>query len=361
MNTKRLDKIMGNLSREGLTQMIVCDPATIYYLTGNHIHSGERMLVLYLRADGKHKLFINKLFNLSDDAGVEPVWFSDCDDSVALLVAHTDHTSPIGVDKDWRAQFLLHFMEMGGATACINASPCADLARSCKDTHEQALMREASRINDECMGEFITLIHDGVSEQEVAKQIPAIYRAHGADGVSFDPIVGFGANAADAHHEPDSTTLKVGDCVMFDVGCIKDGYCSDMTRTFFYGKASAAHMAIHELVRKANETAEAIIRPGVPMCDIDKAARDVITLAGYGDNFVHRLGHSIGFECHEAGDVSAVNPTPAQVGMVFSVEPGVYCKDDVGVRIEDLVLVTESGCEILNHYPKTFAVLPQQA
>lgn len=358
MNRQRLVKILGNLSQAGLTQMVICDPSTIYYLTGNRIHTGERMLVLYLRTDGKHKLFINKLFHLSADVGVEAVWLTDCDDGVAVLAEHTDHTAPIGVDKDWRAQFLLRFMELSGAAACVNASACADLARGCKDVQEQARMREASRINDECMAQFVTLVHEGVTELEIAKQIPAIYRAHGADGVSFDPIVGFGANPADAHHEPDDTRLQQGDCVLFDVGCSKDGYCSDMTRTFFYGEVSAAHRAVYELVRKANEAAEAIIAPRVRMCDLDKAARDVIAAAGYGDNFTHRLGHSIGFECHESGDVSAVNPTPAQPGMIFSVEPGIYLAGDVGIRIEDLVLVTESGCEILNHYPKSLVVLP---
>ena len=167
----------------------------------------------------------------------------------------------------------------------------------------------------------------------------------------------FGANAADPHHAPDGTVLKEGDCVLFDVGCRKDGYCSDMTRTFFWRSASEHHRQVYETVRRAQETAEAGVRPGVRLCDIDAMARDVIAAAGYGPNFTHRLGHFIGLETHEYGDVSPADCRMTESGMIFSIEPGIYLKDDIGVRIEDLVLVTEEGCERLNRYSKELEVL----
>ncbi len=146
--------------------------------------------------------------------------------------------------------------------------------------------------------------------------------------------------------------LKAGDCIVIDMGCRKNRYCSDMTRTYFCKEAAPEFAAIHDLVRTANELAESMVRPGVPLCDLDKAARDHIAAAGYGEYFTHRLGHFIGQNDHEKGDVSSANHNLAKPGMIFSIEPGVYLPDKFGVRVEDLVLVTEDGCEVLNRVDK---------
>ena len=130
-----------------------------------------------------------------------------------------------------------------------------------------------------------------------------------------------------------------------------------MTRTFFWQQASDEARAVHDLVREANEKAEALVRPGIPLCELDKAARDHIAAAGYGEYFTHRLGHFIGQRDHEQGDVSSANTTLAEPGMIFSIEPGVYLPGKLGVRVEDLVLVTETGCEVLNHVDKHWKVL----
>jgi Xaa-Pro dipeptidase len=219
-------------------------------------------------------------------------------------------------------------------------------------------MREASRVNDLAMAEFIKNVRAGITERQLASTMEATYRRLGADGgFSFDPLVSFGKNAAIGHHEPDDTPLKEGDCVLIDVGCRKDSYCSDMTRTFFFKNVTEQNRKIYDIVRRANQAAEVMIRPGVRFCDIDQAGRDVIEKAGYGKEFTHRLGHSIGIEVHEVGDVSCANTDEVRPGMIFSVEPGVYLEGETGVRIEDLVLVTEDGCEILNHFSKDLRVL----
>jgi Xaa-Pro dipeptidase len=232
-----------------------------------------------------------------------------------------------------------------------------DYTRGIKDAEEQKKMIATSEINDAAMAQFKTLIHDGVTEAEAAGKMLEIYRNLGAEGFSFSPLVAFGANAADPHHEPDDTVVKPGDCVLFDVGCIKDGYCSDMTRTFYFKEVSEHCREIYHIVRRANEAAEALIRPGVRLCDIDAAARDLITKEGYGPQFNHRLGHFIGLKEHEYGDVSSGFDWPVQPGMIFSIEPGIYLTGDTGVRIEDLVLVTEDGVKILNRYPHELEII----
>ena len=217
-------------------------------------------------------------------------------------------------------------------------------------------MREASLLNDACIEKAAAHIKAGMTELECADYIRSLYKEAGCIE-SFSTIVSFGANAADPHHEPDDTVLKPGDGIVIDMGCEKEGYCSDMTRTFFCETADPDYAAIHDLVRSANEKAESLIRPGVRFCDLDKAARDVISEAGYGEYFTHRLGHSIGMQAHEAGDVSQGNPAEVQEGMTFSIEPGVYLPGKFGVRVEDLVLVTADGCEVLNHSDKHWKVI----
>ena len=274
-----------------------------------------------------------------------------------IVAKYLDKDAHLGVDKELKARFLLPLMEMKAAAGFVNASLAVDNTRGIKDEEEQELMRISSDINDKAMAQFKAIVHEGVTEKELADQMLKIYMDLGADGYSFEPLVAFGANAADPHHEPDNTVLKVGDCVLFDVGCIRKGYCSDMTRTFYFKEVSDEHRHIYETVRKANEAAIAKIKPGIPLCELDNTARQLITDEGYGPQFNHRLGHFIGLSEHEFGDVSSVNTDKAVPGMIFSIEPGIYLTDDTGVRVEDLVLVTEDGCEVLNHYPKELQII----
>ena len=325
MYQERIERVLAALDNLGASQMLVTDPMSVYYLTGIFVQPFERFFGLLLRGDGNAE--------------------------------YLDPESPLAVDKELPARFLLPLMEKNAASAFLNGSIAVDRTRGVKDKVEQEKMILSSQINDAAMARFKALIHEGVTELDVAAQMLDIYKALGADGYSFTPLVAFGANAADPHHEPDGTVLKAGDCVLFDVGCVRDGYCSDMTRTFFYREISEHSRQIYEIVRRANEAAEALVCPGVRLCELDAAARDLITAEGYGPQFNHRLGHFIGLKEHEFGDVSSAFDWPVEPGMIFSIEPGIYLAGDIGVRIEDLVLVTETGVQILNRYPHTLEII----
>ena len=351
----RAERVMERLTCD---QLLVSDPLSIYYLCEGMIHPGERFFGLLLRRNAEPILYINELFRFDEDLGVEKKYFSDIDDVADLVGKDTDPHSPLGVDKILPARFLLPFMEKGIASSFVNGSLAVDHTRAVKDQSEIELMRESSRINDAAMEQFKGLIHDGVSEKEVAEKVMDIYRSLGAEGLSFPAIVAFGVNAADPHHMPDDTVVKEGDAVLFDVGCVYHGYCSDMTRTFFYRKGpSAKQEEIYNLVRNACESAEEYVRPGRRLCDIDSIARDIITQGGYGPDFTHRLGHFIGMEDHEYGDVSQGFKDEVCAGNIFSIEPGIYHPSVLGCRIEDLILVTEDGHEVLNHYPRDIEII----
>ncbi|MCI6887631.1 MAG: aminopeptidase P family protein [Lachnospiraceae bacterium] len=358
MYQKRIARVLQNMEASGLEQMLISDPPSIFYLTGRWILPNERLLALYLNKNGSHKLFVNKLFSVDGDIGMEKVWFSDTDPGCRIIASYTDHEKMLGIDKKMAARFLLELMELGAASGYKNASECVDGARRIKDEDEIEKMILASRLNDQAMARFRGLLKEGVTELEVAAGMNAIYKELGTEGPSFGPLVSFGANAAIGHHKPDHTVLKEGDCVLFDVGCRKNSYCSDMTRTFFYRSVSEKGREVYEIVKKANLAAQAAMKPGMKFCEIDQVARDIITEAGYGPYFTHRLGHCIGIEVHDAGDVSAVNQDVVKEGMIFSCEPGIYLPGELGVRIEDLMLITKDGAVSLNKDSKELEVLP---
>ena len=357
MNESRVERIMAELEKSGVSQMLIVDPMSIYYLTGVWNAPFERFYGLLLRKEGGHIFFLNNLFSIPQEVGAEKVWYSDTDPVMDIVARYIDPAAALGVDKDLKARFLLPLMERGAAECFVNTSLAIDTVRGIKDTDEQEKMRAASAINDAAVARLKECIRAGVTEREVADRLLDIYLSLGADGISFEPLIAFGPNAADPHHGPDDTVLKDGDVVLFDIGCIKDGYCSDMTRSFYFGSVSEKHREVYETVRAANEAAIDRVRPGVPLKELDLAARDLITEKGYGPQFNHRLGHFIGLSEHEFGDVSCTNETLAVPGMIFSIEPGIYLAGDTGVRIEDLVLVTEAGCEVLNRYPKDLEIL----
>ena len=352
MNPHRLQGVLRGMAYAGIPQMIVSDPAAIFYLTGTWIHPGERMLALRLSLTGRHALFVNELFAVPDPLGVETVWFNDTQDGAELLARSLDPERTVGVDKTWPARFLLRLMAVQPHHRVVNASAVLDRLRMRKDEREQALMREASRLNDLALARVVALLPQRYSEKRLAQCVPAIYEELGADGCAFEPIIAYGPNAAESHHTPGRRLLSPGDSVVIDIGCRKDGYCADMTRTVFYQQASDAARAVYAIVLEAQRRAIASVRPGVRCCDIDAAARDHIAAAGYAKQFTHRTGHFIGLDVHDYGDISAVNTDPVQPGMVFSIEPSVKVPGEFGIRIEDLVLVTEEGCDVLTHYDK---------
>ncbi|MGL5714771.1 MAG: M24 family metallopeptidase [Paraclostridium sp.] len=357
MKTQRLNAVLDQMKKDSINEMLVSDPYAIFYLTGKMIHPGERLLSLYLNVNGNHKLFINELFPVTEDLGVEMVWFNDTQNSVEVVANNIEKASTIGVDKNWPARFVLALMDLCENSKFVNSSYIIDTLRASKDEEEKDLMRAASSLNDEGMARLKASINDELTEKQLSGKIATIFEDLGADGFSFSPIIGFGPTGADPHGTPGDRTVNVGDAIILDIGCVKDHYCADMTRTVFYKEAPQKAKEVFEIVLEANKRAIALVKPGVRFCDIDAAARDYITEKGYGKYFTHRTGHSIGLECHDMGDVSSVNTDCVEEGMIFSVEPGIYLPGEFGVRIEDLVLVTADGYEVLNKHNKELCIV----
>ncbi|MBQ6820648.1 MAG: aminopeptidase P family protein [Clostridium sp.] len=359
MKINRVNNVLKEMQKQGLSQMIVSSPPAIFYLTGKWFDPGERLIALYLNVNGNHKLIINKLFPLYEDLGVELVWYTDTNNPIEILCTVVDKNNVLAVDKNWPAHFLIGLMNNNGVKAFVNGSPIIDRLRMIKDAEEIEIMKKSSKINDEVMLELWDSLEEGKTEKYYSNLLLDLYEKRGANKFSFPPIIAASPNGADPHHHSDNTPIKKGNSIVIDIGGVYNYYCSDMTRTIFFGEEpSKKHMEIYNIVKEANLNAIKRIKEGVKFSEIDKAARDYIVDAGYGEFFTHRTGHSIGIETHDFGDVSATNNEEVKSGMIFSIEPGIYLKDDIGVRIEDLVLVTKDGCEVLNSVTKDLTIIP---
>ena len=356
MNKERFEKVLENMKKHNIDQMVITSPESIFYLLGEWIHPGERMLALYVNKKSDAKLFINELFPLKRDLGVDVCVYNDREDPIIYLSEVVSKDMVMGIDKDWPSHFLIRLLKQKDLKVEIG-SIAVDEARVIKDMNERSLMRESSKVNDKVMGDIVDILKEGMTEIEACSVLKDMYKKHGAKDLSFEPLICFGEGAAEPHHSSDDTVLKKGDCIIIDIGGIKDNYCSDMTRSFIYGDSSEEYNKIYELVLKANLAGIEAVKPGVYFSDIDKAARNVIENGGYGKYFTHRTGHNIGISVHEYPDVGSANNMVVEEGMIFSIEPGIYMQGRFGVRIEDLVLVTNDGCEVLNKYPKELTAL----
>jgi Xaa-Pro dipeptidase len=353
----RLRRVCAYMREDGFEQILVTSTPSVYYLTGLWIEPHERMMALYIDGRGGMIFFGNAIFAVEgENPSFECVLHGDGDNPVKSL-AGVIQPGVIGVDKFWPAQFLLGLTELRRDIAPRLGSAPADKARMRKDSEEIERMRRASRLNDAAMRAAIGQLREGARETEIAAFLTDTYLKLGADFPVGAQGVSFGANAADPHHAPGKSALSAGLCALLDIFTPFDRYWCDMTRTVWFGSVSAEEERVYEAVRAANEAGVKAVRPGARLCDIDAAARAVITDAGYGAFFTHRLGHGCGLECHEPPDCSGAQGATAEAGMVFSIEPGIYIPGKYGVRIEDLVLVTETGCETLNAHTKDLEVV----
>ena len=223
--------------------------------------------------------------------------------------------------------------------------------RRTKDIHEIELLREAIRIGDAAFAWVLDRLVPGVTEREIGLDLEVHMRQNGADGISFPPIVGSGPLSAHIHHSASDRVFEKGDLVLLDFGCTYEGYCSDLTRTVVLGPASDAQLEMYDLVLRAHNAGIAAVGQGEKGADVDAAARTIITEAGYGERFGHGLGHGVGLDIHEAPRLHRISEDTLEAGDVVTIEPGVYIPDTGGVRIEDCVLVTGSGAEVLGAAP----------
>lgn len=258
-------------------------------------------------------------------------------------------------DKCSHAEFMGYEHALG--MKLENAQIILKTLRAAKNAQEIAAMREAQAISEAALEETLHIIRPGMTEREVAAELVYRMLRHGSEGNSFDPIVVTGSKTSMPHGVPGDKVIEDGDFVTMDFGSLKEGYCSDMTRTVAVGHATDEMKNVYDIVLRAQLAGIAAARAGIPGRDIDAAARDVIKAAGYGEYFGHGFGHSLGLDIHEWPSANLRGTDLMPVGSVVSAEPGIYLPGRFGVRIEDVMIIEEGGCEVITKAPKDFTLL----
>ena len=282
-------------------------------------------------------------------------WRDGGDDPYAVIAGMLGPGRYAVTDRTW-ASHLLALGRVAPERSFVAAGEALPLLRAVKDPDEIERLRVVAHAADAAFDDVISLPFAGRAEAEVAAELDRLLRRHGHERVDFT-IVGSGPNAASGHHEPGERRIEPGDAVVMDFGGMRDDYCSDITRTVFVGEPTDEERDVYAIVRAAQQAAFEAVRPGVAAEDVDRAARVVITDAGYGERFVHRTGHGIGLEVHEPPYIVEGNATPLEAGMTFSDEPGIYLEGRFGVRIEDQVVVTPEGAERLNDATRELTIV----
>ena len=242
----------------------------------------------------------------------------------------------------------------------LELTPCQSIffeLRASKDEQELAHMRAAQAIAEKALDDVLRIIRPGVTERDIAAEISYRLLKHGGEGNSFDPIAVSGANSSMPHGVPSDKPVENGDFVTMDFGCVKNGYCSDMTRTVAVGHATEEMKNVYDVVLRAQLEGIKAARAGVSGAEIDGAARKVISDAGFGEYFGHSFGHSLGLDIHESPSASPSSSAPMPAGAVISAEPGIYLPGKFGVRIEDVLILREDGCENITHANKELIIL----
>lgn len=348
-----IDHIVNAIKSQQADAAWITTPLNIFYLTGYRSEPHERLFALLVTADAKATLFCPKME--VEEAKASPF--------EGDIIGYLDTENPFDLYPETFKHVLIEsehltVLRQRQLTEAFNVSQYGDIdltlkqLRNIKSEDEISKIKTAAKLADKCIELGVSFLKEGVSEREVVNYIEQQIKQYGVNEMSFDTMVLFGDHAASPHGTPGDRKLQSNEYVLFDLGVIYEHYCSDMTRTVKFGEPDAKAQDIYNVVLKAQLAAIEMIKPGIPLQDIDNIARKVISDAGYGEYFPHRLGHGLGLEEHEYQDVSSTNTNELQPGMVITIEPGIYVPNVAGVRIEDDILVTENGCEVLTHYEK---------
>ncbi|MFW5948210.1 MAG: M24 family metallopeptidase [Halolamina sp.] len=346
------------LRERGDAGLVLFPSRNLRYLAAHDEEPAERHLLLFVPAEGEPVFFVPEL---SGEQIREGSWvgdvrtWTDAEDPLPrLATVAAERGMAAGTVLVDDTMWALFTQDLRNALPEARFGLVSDVLgelRVRKDDAEIDAMRRAGAVADETVRDLRKMGGDvlGMTEAELAAEIEELLAANGGSGVSFATIVGSGPNGAKPHHHHSDREIQPGEPVVLDFGTRVDGYPSDQTRTLvFHGEPDEQVREVHEVVQKAQQAGVNTVEPGVTAEAVDAAAREVIEDAGYGEQFIHRTGHGVGLDVHEEPYIVEGNDRELEPGMVFSVEPGVYLPGEFGVRIEDMVVVTEDGCERLN-------------
>ncbi|MET9951998.1 aminopeptidase P family protein [Streptomyces sp. NPDC006339] len=359
----RLARAAESAAEAGLAGILVAPGPDLVYLTGYQPTAITERLTVLVVAPGREPVLVVPTLEAPDAekapgaAALTLRDWTDGKDPYAVTAPLLDTDGRFGVSDNAWAMHLLGLQRSLPGTSYVSLTEALPMLRAVKDEHELARIAAAGAAADQAYGEILQVRFAGRKETEVAADLARLLLEHGHSQVDFT-VVGSGPNGANPHHEAGDRVIEHGDMVVLDFGGLKHGYGSDTTRTVHVGEPTDEERLVHDLVRQAQQAGFDAVRPGAACQDVDRAARAVITDAGYGEYFIHRTGHGIGVTTHEPPYMIEGEHRPIVPGMCFSIEPGIYLPGRFGVRIEDIVTLTEEGTgHRFNNTPREMAIV----
>ena len=361
----KINQISTYLKEHNIDAAFITTPDNVFYVSGFRSNPHERLLGVLVFQDAEPLMILPQM-EVPDakNAGwdFDVVGHQDTDQPWQLLKQAIENKkitpSQIAIEKShMTVERLEAIQELYPDVTFTRLDDQLNSMRVVKDANELAILREAAAYADYAIEVGVSEIAEGKTELEILMAIELALKKKGISHMSFDTMVLSGPKTASPHGKPGDRKIQKGDLVLFDLGVIYKGYCSDITRTVAFGEPSSKQKEVYETVRKAEQAAVDAVKPGVKAMELDKIARDIITEAGYGEFFTHRLGHGLGISVHEFPSVTGNNEMELIEGMVFTIEPGIYDPSITGVRIEDDVVVTKDGVEVLTKYPKELVIV----
>ena len=349
-------KIAQQLSAHGLDAMLVTSAPGEFYAAGFH---GEGMAVVtpaqtWYYTDSR---YIEAAGQLVKDAQVGMIRTGQTYRQLAQDIVAAQGIRRLGFEDNYMSVAEYSQWKEEVRAELVPASEILDLLRMVKDEEELAAMKEAQRVTDEAFSEILNDIKPGVAECEIAAKLTYLMARKGAERNSFDPIVACGANGSKPHAIPSQALIQKGQFVTMDFGCVVGGYCSDMTRTVAVGQPTDEMKFVYDTVLKAQLAGIAAAHGGVTGAEIHNIGAKIIADAGYGDYFGHGFGHSLGIEIHENPRFTPLWDKVIPAGACLSAEPGIYLPGKFGVRIEDVIMLTDDGCIDITRSPKELIIL----
>lgn len=350
---KRIQLLQEQLTAEQIDCAVIGPTTNMEYILGGAPHGDERLCVLLVTRD-KAEMIVPALNADSVRAftDIEMITWKDADGPGAALsrsVLGKGTFSVLAADGAMRSDFLLAVSEICPPRQFVSADPVIGRLRIIKSPEEIEALQRAAAQADRAMQAAVDACRPGVTEAEVAWEAESAFRKDGAERVEFT-LVAAGKNGAEPHHHSDGTVLEKGEGIIIDIGASLSGYKSDITRVVYLGEPDKPFLQAYNAVLAANEAGRKAARPGATAELVDAAARRTLTETGHGERFIHRTGHGIGMDIHEEPYIREGGTLVLEEGMVFSVEPGVYYTDKFGIRIEDIVAVTENGEKTLTGF-----------
>ncbi|MEW9051735.1 MAG: Xaa-Pro peptidase family protein [Neobacillus sp.] len=361
----RLHKLQAWMKEQNIEVSFLTSTENVFYLSGFYTTPHERLLALVVFQEEEPFLVCPQMeIHDAKRAGWEHeiIGFSDIDQPWELINRAINNrlktVNKVAIEKEhMNVERYEQLSALFPHAASVSAEEKLRTLRMIKDEKELKIIEEACALADYAIAVGCSEIAEGKTELDVLNAVEYALKKKGVTEMSFSTMVLTGVNAASPHGNPGQTKIKKGDLVLFDLGVVVDRYCSDITRTVAYGDINDKQKEIYDTVLKAQLAAIEASVPGVTAAEVDQSARRIISEAGYGEYFPHRLGHGLGISVHEYPSLTETNPLIIEAGMVYTIEPGIYVPEVAGVRIEDDVFITSSRAKILTKFPKELTII----